>query len=67
MSDRNGAFLAQVAAFLENDFTGEIVLHCNRGTVRKMDLKQQILPVEDSSNPGSALLPNSSGLTAVQG
>ena len=71
MADRTGAFLAQLTAFLDNDFTGEIMLHCNRGTVRSMDLTQRIRRLEDAdignSSGNSVLILPSCALTAVVG
>lgn len=65
MTDRTDAFLLEVTAFLEADFTGEIVLHCQNGRILEMQLKQRITVAEHSISRSSALLSNSSALTAV--
>ncbi len=65
MADRTGAFLSEVTAFLEAEFTGEIVLHCQKGRILEMQLKQRIRVAEQSISRSSALLSNSSALTAV--
>jgi hypothetical protein len=67
LADRTGAFLAQITAFLDNDFTGEIVVHCQKGRILEMQLKQRIRVDEQSSSQNSALLQPSSTLTAVVG
>lgn len=65
MTDRTGAFLSEVTAFLEAGFTGEMVLHCQKGRILEMGVKQRIRVDEQSTGRSSALLSNSSSLTAV--
>ena len=65
MADRTGAFLAQVTAFLENDYTGEIVLQCQAGRVLDMQIRQRIKIAEDGSARSFATVFHSSGLTAA--
>lgn len=65
MADRTGAFLAQQMAFLEGGFTGDMVIQCQNGRIHEMQIKQRIRVAEDTNSRGTALLPNSSALTAV--
>ena len=67
MADRTGAFLSQVYGFLEQDFTGEMILQCQGGRVLEMAVKQRIKIAEDGTARSYVTLLNTSGLTAAAG
>ena len=67
MADRTAAFLAQVTAFLGNDYTGEMVLQCKGGRILEMEIRQRIKVAEDGSPRSFATVFHSSTLTAAVG
>lgn len=68
MADRTDAFLQQLNAFRELDFTGETTLQWKQGRILELHLKQRIRVAENGSARSSVLLQqNSSALTAAQG
>ncbi len=67
MADRTGAFLAQITAFLEQDYTGEMVLQCKGGRILEMEIRQRIRVAENGSRRSFATVFNSSALTAAVG
>ena len=67
MADRTGAFLAQVTAFLENDYTGEMILQCKAGRILQMKITQHIHAADDGNPRSFATILNTSALTAAAG
>ena len=55
-TDRTDAFLLQLNAFRELNFTGETTLQWNNGQIREIGLHQRIRRIEDTGDSPPVLL-----------